>query len=109
MASSLSSSSRSHHQSHVVRTTAWLWLCLSSLVSATALTYKLAPHEKACFFTSVNQAGVKMAFYFAVRVSCILPALGRSRGRGGVSWVLTEGAFVLCVGALAVAQGKSRA
>ena len=43
-----------------------LLLYFISLVSATALTYKLAPNEKACFFTNVEQPGAKLAFYFAV-------------------------------------------
>ncbi|MCJ1370003.1 hypothetical protein MMC20_001215 [Loxospora ochrophaea] len=38
-----------------------------SLVSATALTYKLVPNEKACFFSFVEQKGAKLAFYFAVQ------------------------------------------
>ncbi|MCJ1246848.1 hypothetical protein MMC30_004057 [Trapelia coarctata] len=38
-----------------------------SIVSATALTYKLAPNEKACFFTFVDQRNAKVAFYFAVQ------------------------------------------
>ncbi|MCJ1475838.1 hypothetical protein MMC13_004502 [Lambiella insularis] len=38
-----------------------------SLASATALTYKLAPNEKACFFTYVGQKNAKVAFYFAVQ------------------------------------------
>ena len=39
-----------------------------SYVHATALTYKLAPNEKACFFADVlpAQANAKIAFYFAV-------------------------------------------
>ncbi|MCJ1430446.1 hypothetical protein MMC29_008364, partial [Sticta canariensis] len=37
------------------------------LISATALTYKLTPNEKACFFTFVDQKGAKLAFYFAVQ------------------------------------------
>ncbi|KAI9676400.1 MAG: hypothetical protein M1817_000557 [Caeruleum heppii] len=40
---------------------------LASLISATALTYKLTPNEKACFFTFVEQKGAKVAFYFAVQ------------------------------------------
>lgn len=40
--------------------------CLCSLVSATALTYKLQPNEKACFFSNADQKGLKLAFYFAV-------------------------------------------
>lgn len=35
-------------------------------VSATALTYKLDAHEKACFHADVTQKDVKVAFYFAV-------------------------------------------
>lgn len=38
-----------------------------STVSATALTYKLASHEKACFFATVERPDAKVAFYFAVR------------------------------------------
>ncbi len=37
-----------------------------TIASATALTYKLAPNEKACFFTFVEQRNAKVAFYFAV-------------------------------------------
>ncbi|KAL2040725.1 hypothetical protein N7G274_006704 [Stereocaulon virgatum] len=40
---------------------------LFSLASSTALTYKLVPNEKACFFTQVDQQGAKIAFYFAVQ------------------------------------------
>ena len=43
--------------------------CLVSLVSATALTYKVLPNEKACFFSNVEQQGAKIAFYFAVSFS----------------------------------------
>jgi hypothetical protein len=39
-----------------------------SLVSATALTYKLVPNEKACFFTWAGYPNSKVAFYFAVSV-----------------------------------------
>lgn len=39
---------------------------LLPLVSATALTYKLTPNEKACFFSYVEERGAKLAFYFAV-------------------------------------------
>lgn len=39
------------------------------LISATALTYKLAPNEKACFFSFVEEKGAKLAFYFAVNIS----------------------------------------
>jgi len=40
---------------------------LFSLVSATALTYSVAAKERACFYTQVNQPGLKLAFYFAVQ------------------------------------------
>ncbi|KAH8591481.1 emp24/gp25L/p24 family/GOLD-domain-containing protein [Bisporella sp. PMI_857] len=40
---------------------------LSPLVSATALTYKLAANERACFYSSVESKGAKIAFYFAVQ------------------------------------------
>ncbi|KAK5682984.1 hypothetical protein LTS10_004512 [Elasticomyces elasticus] len=39
---------------------------LASYASATALTYKLVPNEKECFYTQVSNAGAKIAFYFAV-------------------------------------------
>lgn len=39
---------------------------LSSYVSATALTYKLAPNAKECFYAHVDNKGAKVAFYFAV-------------------------------------------
>lgn len=38
-----------------------------SVVNATALTYRLAANEKACFFTNVEKKGSKLAFYFAVQ------------------------------------------
>ncbi|KAI5924719.1 emp24/gp25L/p24 family/GOLD-domain-containing protein [Camillea tinctor] len=38
-----------------------------SLVSATALTYKLAANEKACFYAAPERIGSKIAFYFAVQ------------------------------------------
>jgi hypothetical protein len=43
-----------------------LLACLMSAVSATALTYRMQPHEKACFFNWVDVKGAKVAFYFAV-------------------------------------------
>jgi hypothetical protein len=42
--------------------------CLVAQVSATALTYKLMAHEKACFYTATKNKGEKIAFYFAVRI-----------------------------------------
>ena len=35
-------------------------------IAATALTYKLVPNEKACFYSYADQKGQKLAFYFAV-------------------------------------------
>ncbi|KAF2851993.1 supernatant protein factor, C-terminal domain-containing protein [Plenodomus tracheiphilus IPT5] len=43
---------------------------LATLVTtthATALTYRLEAHEKACFFAHVENKGTKVAFYFAVQ------------------------------------------
>jgi hypothetical protein len=50
-----------------------LLAAFASSVHATALTYKLAPNEKACFFADVqpNQLNAKIAFYFAVRASLL--------------------------------------
>lgn len=41
----------------------------ASIIHATALTYKLAGNEKACFFAEIqpDQVNAKIAFYFAVR------------------------------------------
>ncbi|KAI5365283.1 Putative transmembrane emp24 domain-containing protein [Septoria linicola] len=47
-------------------TTAVLGL-LTSYASATALTYKLTPNEKECFYAHVDQLNAKVAFYFAVQ------------------------------------------
>ncbi|RYO93582.1 hypothetical protein DL766_010506 [Monosporascus sp. MC13-8B] len=38
-----------------------------SLVSATALTYKISANEKACFYTTAEKKAAKIAFYFAVQ------------------------------------------
>lgn len=55
---------------------------LASSVAATALTYRLEANEKACFYTNVDQANAKVAFYFAVRSAlfpvrsiCVLSAI----------------------------------
>ncbi|KAI1504118.1 SKIP/SNW domain-containing protein [Biscogniauxia marginata] len=39
----------------------------ASLVSATALTYKLSANERACFYAAPERIGSKIAFYFAVQ------------------------------------------
>jgi hypothetical protein len=44
-----------------------LLACLLSTAYATALTYRLEAHEKACFFAHVEHKGTKLAFYFAVQ------------------------------------------
>jgi hypothetical protein len=41
---------------------------LLACVYATALTYRLEAHEKACYFAQVEHKGTKLAFYFAVRI-----------------------------------------
>lgn len=53
-----------------VKIVAGLLATLVPAVSATALTYKLDAHEKACFHADVTQKDVKVAFYFAV--GCLL-------------------------------------
>lgn len=42
-------------------------LGLLSSATATALTYKMAPNEKECFYSHVEQENAKIAFYFAVQ------------------------------------------
>ncbi|KAH6560422.1 hypothetical protein BASA62_010432 [Batrachochytrium salamandrivorans] len=42
-------------------------LLLATPAAATTVTYKMAPHERACFFTEAKQKGEKVAFYFAVQ------------------------------------------
>lgn len=44
-----------------------LLACIVAHVSATALTYKLTPNEKACFYTATTKPSEKIAFYFAVQ------------------------------------------
>lgn len=56
---------------------------LTSVVSATALTYKLNAHEKACFYAHAEKPNLKIAFYFAV--SRPAPSTGQSVR----SWTLT--------------------
>merc|ERR1712169_175716 len=46
---------------------AGLLACLISNVAATALTYNLAAHERACFFAETKKDNEKVAFYFAVQ------------------------------------------
>ena len=59
---------------------------LTSVVSATALTYKLNAHEKACFYAHAEKPNLKIAFYFAV--SSPAPS-NEERERGIWIWSLT--------------------
>jgi len=47
-------------------------------ITATALTYKLVPNEKACFYSYADQKGQKLAFYFAVRPTYRFPTNART-------------------------------
>ncbi|CAK4019142.1 related to ERP2-p24 involved in membrane trafficking [Lecanosticta acicola] len=40
---------------------------LTTFTSATALTYKMTPNEKECFYAHVDKVGAKITFYFAVQ------------------------------------------
>ncbi|EDU42566.1 endosomal cargo receptor protein [Pyrenophora tritici-repentis] len=42
-------------------------LAYTTVVYATALTYRLEAHERACFYAQVENKGTKLAFYFAVQ------------------------------------------
>lgn len=57
----------------------------ASLVSGTALTYKLNGNEKSCFFTDVQRQNAKVAFYFAVRVGLAAVVAAHNR-----SWLTLE-------------------
>ncbi|KOS19411.1 putative membrane protein [Escovopsis weberi] len=46
---------------------AGLLACTAAQVAATSLTYRLAAHEKACFYATAKSDNEKMAFYFAVQ------------------------------------------
>ncbi|KAF2021185.1 hypothetical protein BU24DRAFT_404229 [Aaosphaeria arxii CBS 175.79] len=43
----------------------------ASAVHATALTYRLEAHERACFFATTEHKGTKIAFYFALQLPSI--------------------------------------
>ncbi|KAI9140177.1 emp24/gp25L/p24 family/GOLD-domain-containing protein [Paraphysoderma sedebokerense] len=47
--------------------TVFVVLCYTSSVSATALTYTVAAHERACFYAHSDHVGRKVGFYFAVQ------------------------------------------
>lgn len=61
---------------HVASLLSSLLAIYTSLVSATALTYKIAANERSCFFANVEQKGAKVAFYFAVRQPRLTPRPG---------------------------------
>jgi hypothetical protein len=42
---------------------------ITPVVDATALTYNVAAHERACFYAWNDTPKKKIAFYFAVRIS----------------------------------------
>jgi hypothetical protein len=41
-------------------------LALVTLALQTTVTYRMAPHDRACFYTEAKKAGEKIGFYFAV-------------------------------------------
>lgn len=43
-------------------------LAMATFSYATTLTYRMAPHERACFYAIANKVEEKVAFYFAVRI-----------------------------------------
>jgi hypothetical protein len=45
---------------------AFIAVFFSASTEATALTYNVAAHEKACFYSWADVPGKKVAFYFAV-------------------------------------------
>ncbi|KAH8908423.1 hypothetical protein BR93DRAFT_893643 [Coniochaeta sp. PMI_546] len=63
--------------------------CFVAQVSATALTYKLTPNEKACFYTATKNKGEKIAFYFAVQAGGSFDVDYEVTGPGGK--VMLEG------------------
>ncbi|KAK5166464.1 uncharacterized protein LTR77_008007 [Saxophila tyrrhenica] len=54
---------------------------LTTLTSATALTYKLVPNEKECFYSFVDKKDAKIAFYFAVQSGGSFDSPGPQQGR----------------------------
>ena len=74
---------------------------LTTTISATALTYKLFPNEKECFYTHVAKQNAKVAFYFAVQSggsfdSMFMSHIGVSRVQEvkNGSWTLTRDVFI---------------
>jgi hypothetical protein len=48
---------------------------LTATSLATSLTFKLAAHDKSCYFADVTNKGAKLAFYFAVCLFSCCPLL----------------------------------
>lgn len=57
------------HISRLLLVLATIYTLLLSTVEATALTYNVAAHEKACFYLWADVPKKKMSFYFAVNRS----------------------------------------
>lgn len=51
---------------------AFVMLTTTNRVEATALTYNVAAHERACFYAWANEPKKKLAFYFAVSTRVIV-------------------------------------
>ena len=72
-----------------------LLLAYCTAVYATALTYRLDAHEKACFFANVEHKGTKVAFYFAVQsggsFDIDYSVVGPSSTPGGQEKVILDG------------------
>lgn len=60
---------------------------LLAAVYATALTYRLEAHEKACFFAQVADKGTKVAFYFAVGFTLSLGGIGYFQEMRTGKWI----------------------
>jgi hypothetical protein len=66
-----------------------LLACLISTAYATALTYRLEAHEKACYFAQVEHKGTKLAFYFAVGVHTSFTMIAADNcSAGAIRWLI---------------------
>lgn len=61
------------HISRLLLVLATIHTLLLSTVEATALTYNVAAHEKACFYLWADIPKKKMSFYFAVNRDIPIP------------------------------------
>jgi hypothetical protein len=63
----------------VITTAFFSWsLLVSSTAEATALTYNVGAHERACFYAWADVPKKKLAFYFAVGFFCLFACLSVS-------------------------------